>query len=72
VLDARTKNEGVMGALFAFPSLMASTGQEFSMFMPSHFLSSFLYNTAQQITSYLYAFKTKQVCTFTISLFICP
>ena len=37
--------------LFTLPSLMARFGQQFSVFMFSHFFSSFFYDAAQQITS---------------------
>jgi hypothetical protein len=39
--------------LFAFPSLMARLGQQFAVFMFSHFFSAFFDNTAQQITPFL-------------------
>jgi len=38
--------------LFTLPSLMARFGQQFSVFMFSHFFSPFFYNAAQQITSF--------------------
>jgi len=38
-------------SLFTFPSLMTRFGQQFSMFVLSHFLSALFYNTTQFITS---------------------
>jgi hypothetical protein len=45
------------GSLFTLPSLVARLGQKFSVFMLSHFLSAFFYDTAQYLTPFLMFFK---------------
>jgi hypothetical protein len=42
------------GSLFALPSLVARLGQKFSVFVFSHFLSAFFYDTTQWLTPLLF------------------
>jgi hypothetical protein len=42
------------GSLFALSSLVARLGQKFSVFVFSHFLSAFFYDTTQWLTPLLF------------------
>jgi len=56
------------GQLLALSSLMPCTGQKLSVFMLSHFFSSFFNDAAQSITSHLYFFEPERTGAYDYSL----